>query len=310
MPVGSPTELTVERRLAPIGIDEPRPRLSWRPALAPSMAQAAYQVQVADEPAFGGAPETLLWDSGRVASRLSTLVDYAGPALVSGQRVRWRVRTWPTGDPYRASPWSAWSAWEMGLLAPADWIGRWIGHRALDRRQGPEHEDYIAPGGILRRDVRLPATPRRARLYITALGVYEARVNGARVGDRRLSPGWTDYARRIEYQTYDLTDHLHAGTNTLVVAIGEGQKAAVASLRRLGLRVEVVPSQTFDDVFASIHRMGALLGRAAAAKRLAADLARRIDRVRRTVAALPAGRRPRVFYEVWDRPLMTAAATP
>jgi iron complex transport system substrate-binding protein len=93
----------------------------------------------------------------------------------------------------------------------------------------------------------------------------------------------------------------------LVVAIGAGQNATVASLRRLGLRVEVVPSQTFDDVFAAIPRLGALLGRAAAAKRLSADLARRIDRVRRTVASLPAERRPRVFYEVWDRPLMTAS---
>lgn len=92
----------------------------------------------------------------------------------------------------------------------------------------------------------------------------------------------------------------------LVVAIGEGQRNAVDSLRRLGLRVEVVPSQTFDDVFESIPQMGRLLGREAAAKQLTTELSRRIERVRKAVASLPGDRRPRVFYEVWDRPLMTA----
>lgn len=92
----------------------------------------------------------------------------------------------------------------------------------------------------------------------------------------------------------------------LVVAIGEGQQTAVGSLRRLGLRVEVVPAQTFEDVFGAVARMGGLLGREAAATRLAAELARRIERVRRIVTPLPPERRPRVFYQVWDRPLMTA----
>ena len=92
----------------------------------------------------------------------------------------------------------------------------------------------------------------------------------------------------------------------LVVAIGEGQQTSVDSLRRLGLRVEVVPSQTYDDVFDAITRMGRLLGREAEAKRLMAELERRIERIRRAVAPLPSERRPRVFYQVWDRPLMTA----
>jgi iron complex transport system substrate-binding protein len=94
----------------------------------------------------------------------------------------------------------------------------------------------------------------------------------------------------------------------LVVAIGEGQQTTVDALRRLGLRVEVVSSQTFDDVFGSITRMGGLLGRVAAAKRLTGDLERRIERIRKTIALLPRERRPRVFYEVWDRPLMTATS--
>jgi iron complex transport system substrate-binding protein len=92
----------------------------------------------------------------------------------------------------------------------------------------------------------------------------------------------------------------------LVIAIGEGQNQTVETLRRLGLTVEVVPSQTVDDVFRAAVRLGALLGREVAAQRLVADLERRIARVEKAVAAVPPERRPRVFYEVWDRPLMTA----
>jgi iron complex transport system substrate-binding protein len=92
----------------------------------------------------------------------------------------------------------------------------------------------------------------------------------------------------------------------LIVAIGEGQTQAVEVLRRLGLRVEVVPSQTVEDVFRAATRLGALLGCQAAAQRLVADLDRRLAQVRRAVAVLPPARRPRVFFELWDRPLMTA----
>jgi len=92
----------------------------------------------------------------------------------------------------------------------------------------------------------------------------------------------------------------------LVVSIGEGQRSTVDSLRRLGLRVEVVPSKSFDDVFGAIARMGGLLARETAAKRLTAALRRRIERVRQAVAPLSREQRPRVFYQVWDRPLMTA----
>lgn len=92
----------------------------------------------------------------------------------------------------------------------------------------------------------------------------------------------------------------------LVLAIGEGQASTAESLQRLGLRVEVVPSQTLDDVFRAAERIGALLGENAAATRFNAALRRRVDHVRELVGPLPASRRPRVFYEVWDLPLMTA----
>jgi iron complex transport system substrate-binding protein len=92
----------------------------------------------------------------------------------------------------------------------------------------------------------------------------------------------------------------------MVVAIGEGQERTVSALRRLGLRVEVVPSQTVGDVFRAIPQLGDLVGQHAAAERLVGDLDRRFARVRRAVSGLPREQRPRVFYELWDQPLMTA----
>ena len=92
----------------------------------------------------------------------------------------------------------------------------------------------------------------------------------------------------------------------LVIAIGLYQSSTVEALKRLGVRVEIIPSQTLEDVFAAADRLGALLGRQTEARRLTADMRRRIDRVRKATAALPPNRRPRVFYEVWDQPLMTA----
>ncbi len=92
----------------------------------------------------------------------------------------------------------------------------------------------------------------------------------------------------------------------MVVAIGLYQSATVEALRRLGLRVEVVPSQSVEDVFAAANRLGMLLGRQDQARRLTTDMHQRIERVRKATAALPRERRPRVFYQVWDQPLMTA----
>ncbi|HEX7183786.1 MAG TPA: cobalamin-binding protein [Thermoanaerobaculia bacterium] len=108
----------------------------------------------------------------------------------------------------------------------------------------------------------------------------------------------------IEDGSIDL-ERIFALRPDLVVAIGS-QSQTVEVLRRLGLRVEVLPSQTVDDLFNAVSRLGGLLGREAQAERLAKDLRQRIERIRKAVASLPKERRPRVFYQVWDRPLMTA----
>ncbi len=203
------TDLRCEYQRNPLGIDVTRPRLSWRLAAAePGARQTAYQIIVTD------AAGKTLWDSGEVASSQSVGVEYGGPAPRSGERLTWKVRVWDqAGAPTRYSP-AAW--WELGLLAPEDWSARWIGASLV----GGARSSIPCP--YLRRAFTLGGPVARARLYITALGLYEAHLNGARVGADELAPGWTDYRHRVRYQTYDVTDLLREGDNVLGAILGDG----------------------------------------------------------------------------------------
>ena len=197
-------DLRCEHLVDPLAVGARRPRLSWKLSRG---RQSAYQIAAASD----GRP---LWDSGRVASDRSILVPYGGPRLRSRQRVEWRVRSWDENG--EAGPWSPPARWEMGLLSPKDWRGAWIGSPLVgDRRSG-------SPCPYLRRAFELPEAPAKARLYITALGLYEASLNGARVADDAFAPGWPDYRTRAIYRAYDVTALLGAGRNALGVILGDG----------------------------------------------------------------------------------------
>ena len=219
----APLDLRCEYLTNPLGLDVPRPRLGWRlPAVdgQRGLVQRAYQVRVAASPdrLRGDDGGSLLWDSGRVESDGSAHIEYGGPALSSGQRAWWTVRAWTNagGDEPSADSDPAW--WETGLLAPADWGGaQWIG--------APFSGDPTtgSPAPFLRRDFALDGGGIvSARLYVTALGLYEFHLNGQRVGDDVFSPGWTDYKRRVQYQTYDVTPLLREGANTAAATLGDG----------------------------------------------------------------------------------------
>jgi alpha-L-rhamnosidase len=206
------TKLTVERRNAPLGIDALHPRFAWQ---LTEGRQSAYQLEVAD-----ALSSRVVWDSGRRDGDNSAYVTYAGLPLQSRGRCAWRVRVWD-GDG-RTGEWSPPAEFEMGLLAPEDWSARWISHLMLDTASAPEDMRPHTPVPLLRRGFQLPAPPRRARLYITALGVYDAHINGTPISEEYLAPGWTDYHVRVQYQTYDATPLLRSGQNVLSVRLGDG----------------------------------------------------------------------------------------
>ena len=225
-----PVRLKCEHRVDPLGIDERVPRLSWALASeARAVVQSAYRVLVAGSEEDLEAEANLLWDSGRIESDRSLGIEYGGEALGSGARCAWNVRVWD-GEGGASLP-SEPAVFEVGLLErSADWKGSWIsaGEGPAGDMEPPTGDEYdalsngLAPSPYLRREFGLERPVRRARLYATARGLYELSINGARVGDDVLAPGWTDYRKRIQYQTYDVTGLLREGPNVIGAILGDG----------------------------------------------------------------------------------------
>lgn len=200
--------LRCEYQVNPLGIDVLHPRLSWTLVSdRRAVMQSAYQIQVRDANGH-------LWDTGKVASDQSIHVPYAGPPLRSGQRCTWQVRVWD--DSNQPSAWSDSAWWEMGLLAASDWQASWI--------EPGWDEDATAsqPCPYLRTAFHLDGSVARARVYVTARGLYELSLNGSRVGDAFFTPGYTSYRHRLQYQTYDVTALLRADENVVGVILGDG----------------------------------------------------------------------------------------
>jgi len=219
-----PYGLQAEQRHEPLGLGESRPRLSWKLASdRMGAAQSAFRITAAERAEDLDEPTRLVWDSGRRESGDGLLVPWDGPVLRSGTRYHWRVQVW---DETRAAAGEARSWFETGLLHRDDWTAVWVGrdpHRLPSVDPPDDHEPRLGePPLYLRREFALAREPVRARLYATARGVYEPSLNGARVGDVELAPGWTEYHRRLQYQTYDVTSLLHKGDNVLGAIVADG----------------------------------------------------------------------------------------
>src|SRR5690606_9722332 len=150
----------------------------------------------------------LLWTSGKVSSGQSAWIDYGGPAMQSRQRCYWQVRVWDNRQ--QVSGWSSVQHWEMGLLETKDWQAKWI-------QLAVPTEGKPIPSPVFRKVFKTGRSVTRATLYITAHGLYEARINGKRVGEDYFTPGWTSYHKRLQYQVYDVLNLLKDGNNAACV---------------------------------------------------------------------------------------------
>jgi alpha-L-rhamnosidase len=111
---------------------------------------------------------------------------------------------------------------ELGLLDNADWQAKWIRFPDNGKDEQTPYGTPLYRPVYLRKDFSLDTTVARARLYITAKGLFEARINGQRVGEDRLAPGWTPYHKRVETLTYDVTSVLRKGENAIGLILAEG----------------------------------------------------------------------------------------
>ena len=195
----------------PMGIDLQHPLLSWN-LKGGGVRQTAYEIQAAHSWQALEAEDTI-WRTGKVDSSSMTNIPYA-PVLDSREQIFWRVRVWDESD--SVGPWSETGRFEMGLLQPDDWTAEWICGDYL-----PE-EGTRYPADEFRREFELEEEVLRARLYMTACGVYETQLGGCRVGRQILTPGSTTYEKRMHYQTYDVTDLLVTGRNIWTISLGDG----------------------------------------------------------------------------------------
>ncbi|MHB8508279.1 MAG: family 78 glycoside hydrolase catalytic domain [Candidatus Dormibacteria bacterium] len=257
-----PRALRCEYLRQPIGIDVTSPRLSWRlRSVKRGARQLAYRVEAASSAGALGAGHADLWDSGRVDSDQSQHVVYTGAPLRSRMVCHWRVTTW--SNVAHSPTTSSASRFEMGLLQPGDWAGQWITDPARARNPGEERASYIT------RTFELRARPKRARLYASALGLYVAEINGRQVSDDVLRPGWTDYAIRVPYQSYDVASLLQAGENCLAAILGDGWycghvawlgRGQYGTAPRLRLQLEVTLADGSELIIATDPRWRASFG--------------------------------------------------
>lgn len=200
------TDLRVEYRKNPLGLDTAKPRFSWKiESEQTDTMQTAYQIQVISE-------GRMIWDSGRCRSDESVLVEYAGAALAAECLYEYRAVVWDNhGEMAEAV-----GTFETGLLAGTNFKAKWVTHPF-------SAEETACP--VFVKEIALEKKVKRARIYATALGVYEIRLDGKKVGNAFFAPGWTNYKKRLQYQTYDATElfgEKDSGKHVLEITVGNG----------------------------------------------------------------------------------------
>ena len=216
-----PVALRCEYRVNPLGIDETKPRLTWRvESPERGQKQTAYQILVASssKQLTNGIGDR--WDSGKTESSETVHIPYAGTPLKSRQACFWKVKTWDRDGV--ASPWSEPASWSMGLLQPTDWSASYISYRDDTPVFKDRHAHFLPPARQYRKPFAADKPIERATVYATALGIYELEINGCPVSDDYFAPGWTDYRQRAYYNTYDVTELVQSGDNVIGATVADG----------------------------------------------------------------------------------------
>ncbi|MFA2603693.1 family 78 glycoside hydrolase catalytic domain [Bacillus cereus] len=199
-------KLLCDNKNNPIGIDSKVVKMSWQlESSNQNVKQLAYQLQVAKDRDF----EILMFDSQKVETDQSLHIPINSFSYRAETRYFYRVKVW---DNYgEESPWSEVAFWETGIQGQDNWSGNWIAAKKERTQVMSFHKSFS-----------IKKLVKKARLYITSLGLYESSINGERIGDCYFTPGWTSYDKRVLYQTYDITPVLNIGHNDISTLVGNG----------------------------------------------------------------------------------------
>lgn len=219
-----PGNLRCEYVENPIGVQALCPSLSWACRLDRAGGrQTAWEVNAATSTEKLREGVFDKWQTDKVSGGEFCGIPWRGVPLQSAERVYWRVRIWDEND--EPSVYSDIVFFEMGLLSPSDWKGRWMSFLG----------GMIGNGIQLRYPFNLKQRPLRARAYIAGLGYYELRLNGKKIGDKLLDPGATDISKTVLYSAYDVTENLHGGANVAGIVLGTGWSYAPKALLQMNI---------------------------------------------------------------------------
>lgn len=210
-PILKPAKLTCEYLENPLGIATAKPRFSWILAgEGRNQWQSAYEIVVTD------AAKNIVWQTGKVNTAQNLHIEYAGKPLQPFTRYTWQVKVYDQDG--AASPWSTPQWFET---ASAEWAAQWIGDGS---RQFEKDEDFYKedPMPLFRKSFETKKKIASARLYISGLGYYEAYLNGQKIGDHVLDPGFTAYSKQVLYSVYDITPQVRNGVNAASIMLGNG----------------------------------------------------------------------------------------
>ena len=224
--------LRCESLTNPLGIDERQPRLSWMiTSDERDQRQTAYQIVVV-------AGNETLWDTSRIVSNETSGIVYAGKQMASEMRCSWKVKVWDKDG--KESVWSQPASWTMGLLEASDWKAEWIGYDKArnatqpigahasqpksrnEKKQKSNNSRLLPPPAYLRTEFKAAKPITRATLYATGLGIFDIHLNDRLVAKDWFNQGWTDYAKRAYYRTYDVTSLLKPGDNRFEAVVADG----------------------------------------------------------------------------------------
>ena len=225
-----PEHLKCEWRTSPSNITTGHPHFSWVLSSvnvsARNTKQTAYQILVALSPEELAKDRGEEWDSGKIASAKIFEIEYRGKSLAPATRYYWKVRVWDENT--RLSGWSETAEYTTGLLRASQWKAHWI----ADEADAPGEQKATANTGaiemgtnplpIFRREFFVPKEISEALVFVSGLGHYELHINGQNVTNNVLTPGWTNYRKRVFYDTYNVTTGLKPGMNAIGVLLGNG----------------------------------------------------------------------------------------
>jgi alpha-L-rhamnosidase len=248
-----PINLRCNQKNSPLGVETTMPQLSWNiSSHQQSFKQSAWQLQVFSSLSCAKLDKADIWDSQKMNADPTMSTGYRGKSLSSGKCYYWRVRVWSSKG--NISEWSKWATFSTGLLQANEWgKSRWIAFQVL------EDSMKVVPGlhgdvGLLgEKAVKRAVVPyfrkafdikkqvSEAYVFVSGLGHYELQLNGKKVGNDFLAPGWTNYSKTNFYSAYDVTASLVMGKNALGASVGPGFMYINRERYHKMVRVEAFP---------------------------------------------------------------------